>query len=105
MRSALQALQLTDYRSYAVAELRPDGRSVFLFGPNGAGKTNLLEAISLLSPGRGLRGAPLAEVEIAAYDLGSWATHGMTQGARSMEQATAATVGGGGARRGALPRR
>jgi DNA replication and repair protein RecF len=62
MRSALQSLTLTDYRSYAVAELRPEGRSVFLFGPNGAGKTNLLEAISLLSPGRGLRGAPLAEV-------------------------------------------
>ena len=62
MRSALNAVQLTDYRSYAAAELRPEGRSVFLFGPNGAGKTNLLEAISLLSPGRGLRGAPLAEV-------------------------------------------
>jgi len=62
VRSALQSLTLTDYRSYAGAELRPEGRSVFLFGPNGAGKTNLLEAISLLSPGRGLRGAPLAEV-------------------------------------------
>lgn len=62
MRSALCQLQLTDFRSYAVAELRPEGRSVFLFGPNGAGKTNLLEAISLLSPGRGLRGVPLAEV-------------------------------------------
>jgi DNA replication and repair protein RecF len=62
MRSALNALQLTDYRSYAGAELRPEGRSVYLFGPNGAGKTNLLEAISLLSPGRGLRGSPLAEV-------------------------------------------
>lgn len=62
MRSQIEALTLTDYRSYAAAELRPEGRSVFLFGPNGAGKTNLLEAISLLSPGRGLRGAPLAEV-------------------------------------------
>lgn len=62
MRSALNAIQLTNYRSYAAADLRPEGRSVFLFGPNGAGKTNLLEAISLLSPGRGLRGAPLAEV-------------------------------------------
>lgn len=62
MRSALHSLQLTDYRSYAHAELRAEGRSVFLFGPNGAGKTNLLEAISLLSPGRGLRGAALAEV-------------------------------------------
>ena len=38
------------------------GRSAFLFGPNGAGKTNLLEAISLLSPGRGLRRAPMAEL-------------------------------------------
>ncbi|HEX6859716.1 MAG TPA: DNA replication/repair protein RecF [Caulobacteraceae bacterium] len=62
MRAALQSLTLSDFRSYAAAELCVDGRSVFLFGPNGAGKTNLLEAISLLSPGRGLRGAPLAEV-------------------------------------------
>jgi DNA replication and repair protein RecF len=62
MRSVIQSLSLTDYRSYAAAELCADGRSVFLFGPNGAGKTNLLEAISLLSPGRGLRGAPLSEV-------------------------------------------
>src|SRR5690349_16112772 len=62
MRSALHELQLADYRSYASAELSPHGRSVFLFGPNGAGKTNLLEAISLLSPGRGLRGAALSEV-------------------------------------------
>ncbi|MFZ5668268.1 MAG: DNA replication/repair protein RecF [Pseudomonadota bacterium] len=62
MRSALTALALTDFRSYERAELRAEGRSVFLFGPNGAGKTNLLEAISLLSPGRGLRGSSLAEV-------------------------------------------
>ena len=62
MRSQIEMLTLSDYRSYASAELSPLGRSVFLFGPNGAGKTNLLEAISLLSPGRGLRGAPLAEV-------------------------------------------
>ena len=62
MQSALHQLQLTDFRSYAAAELRPEGRSVYLFGPNGAGKTNLLEALSLLSPGRGLRGVPLAEV-------------------------------------------
>jgi len=62
VQSALHQLQLTDFRSYAAAELRPEGRSVYLFGPNGAGKTNLLEALSLLSPGRGLRGVPLAEV-------------------------------------------
>ena len=60
--AALLSLTLTDFRSYERATLRPDGRSVYLFGPNGAGKTNLLEAISLLSPGKGLRGASLTEV-------------------------------------------
>lgn len=62
MPSALLQLRLTDFRCYDAAVLTPAGRSVFLYGPNGAGKTNLLEAISLLSPGRGLRGAALADV-------------------------------------------
>ena len=62
MKSAIAELTLTDYRSYQHVTLQSGGRSVYLHGPNGAGKTNLLEAISLLSPGRGLRGAPLAEV-------------------------------------------
>jgi DNA replication and repair protein RecF len=62
-RSALHVarLQLTNFRSYARAEVQLSGRPVVLAGPNGAGKTNLLEAISLLSPGRGLRGATLSE--------------------------------------------
>ncbi len=58
----VQSLTLTQFRSYEHAELKTGGRSVFLFGPNGAGKTNLLEAISLFSPGRGMRGASLAEI-------------------------------------------
>ena len=62
MRSRLGTIRLTDFRSYERAVLTTDGRSVFLFGPNGAGKTNLLEAISFLSPGRGLRGASLSDV-------------------------------------------
>ena len=61
-RAALLSLTLTDFRSYERATLRPEGRSVYLFGANGAGKTNLLEAISLLSPGKGLRGSSLVEV-------------------------------------------
>ena len=61
-RSVLKHLAVTDFRSYARAELELDGRGVFLFGLNGAGKTNLLEAVSLLSPGRGLRGAAIAEL-------------------------------------------
>ena len=60
--AVLTSLTLTDFRSYSLGVLQPAGRSVWLAGPNGAGKTNLLEAISLLSPGRGLRGASLAEV-------------------------------------------
>jgi DNA replication and repair protein RecF len=62
MRAVLNALTLTDFRSYEAASLNAAGRSVYLFGPNGAGKTNLLEAISFLSPGKGLRGATSSEV-------------------------------------------
>lgn len=54
---AVERLSLVRFRSYARAELEFDGRPVAVHGPNGAGKTNLIEAISLLSPGRGLRGA------------------------------------------------
>jgi DNA replication and repair protein RecF len=61
-RAAFTRLTLTDFRSYAKAELELLGRPVFLVGPNGAGKTNLLEAVSFFTPGRGLRGASLAEV-------------------------------------------
>lgn len=60
--AALLSLTLTDFRSYERARLETAGRSVYLFGANGAGKTNLLEAISLLTPGKGLRGASLADV-------------------------------------------
>jgi DNA replication and repair protein RecF len=55
-------LALTDFRSYASALLQPGSGFVLLFGENGAGKTNLLEAVSLLTPGRGLRGAALSEM-------------------------------------------
>jgi DNA replication and repair protein RecF len=53
----LSTLALAHFRSHRRADLAFDGRPVAFFGPNGAGKTNLLEAISLLSPGRGLRRA------------------------------------------------
>lgn len=55
-------LSLTDFRSYADALVAPGSGFVVLTGENGAGKTNLLEAVSLLAPGRGLRGAALAEM-------------------------------------------
>jgi DNA replication and repair protein RecF len=58
---AVTRLTLTNFRSYAMAELVTAGAPVVLAGPNGAGKTNILDAISLLSPGRGLRGAKLGD--------------------------------------------
>ena len=62
MPAAIRRLSLTDFRSYDRMSVELDGRPVVLWGANGAGKTNLLEAISFLSPGRGLRGASAAEV-------------------------------------------
>lgn len=55
-------LALTDFRSYPSAVIEAGPGFVLLSGENGAGKTNLLEAVSLLSPGRGLRGAALSEM-------------------------------------------
>ena len=55
-------LALTDFRSYGHLRLETDARPVVLTGANGAGKTNLLEALSFLVPGRGLRNARLGEV-------------------------------------------
>ena len=55
-------LSLSDFRSYADALLAPGPGFVILTGENGVGKTNVLEGLSLLSPGRGLRGAALGEM-------------------------------------------
>ncbi len=58
----LTRLTLTNFRSYAAATLEPGPGFVVLTGDNGAGKTNILEAVSLLAPGRGLRGSALGEM-------------------------------------------
>ncbi|MEA3080547.1 MAG: replication and repair protein RecF [Sphingomonadales bacterium] len=55
-------LTLTDFRSYASATVEPGPGFVLLYGENGTGKTNLLEAVSMLTPGRGLRGAALPDM-------------------------------------------
>jgi DNA replication and repair protein RecF len=62
-RPAVSRLMLTDFRGYAALRLAVDERPVVLTGANGAGKTNLLEAISFLAPGRGLRRARLADID------------------------------------------
>ncbi len=59
---AVKELTVSHFRSHKLARLELDSRPVAIYGPNGAGKTNLLEAISLLSPGRGLRRATLEEM-------------------------------------------
>ncbi|WP_419757476.1 DNA replication/repair protein RecF [Acidisoma sp.] len=70
----LTRLDLTDFRNYAALSWRPEARISVISGPNGSGKTNLLEAISLLGPGRGLRQARAAEFPRLRPEGGtSWA--------------------------------
>ncbi|RMD47301.1 MAG: DNA replication/repair protein RecF [Alphaproteobacteria bacterium] len=77
---AVLRLVLGRFRSHAATRLEVDARPVVLFGPNGAGKTNLLEAISQLVPGRGLRGAPPEEMARAPGAEG-WKIAALVQGA------------------------
>jgi len=70
--AAVSRLALTDFRSYASASIEPGSGFVLLFGENGAGKTNLLEAVSMLAPGRGLRGAALSDMARQGSS-GGWA--------------------------------
>ena len=62
-RCAVEQLVLTAFRNYSQQTIEPAGRSVVLTGANGAGKTNILEALSLLAPGRGMRGATLSQLQ------------------------------------------
>jgi DNA replication and repair protein RecF len=68
----LSRLRLSHFRNYQSAALDLDERHVVLVGPNGAGKTNLLEAVSLLAPDRGLRRAPFEDLAAHGSD-GAWA--------------------------------
>lgn len=69
---AVVRLTLSDFRCYAATRLEVAPLPVVLTGPNGAGKTNLLEAISFLAPGRGLRRAKLTEIDRRGC-AGPWA--------------------------------
>jgi DNA replication and repair protein RecF len=77
--SRIHRLTLTHFRNYRAAGIAARGDMVALVGPNGAGKTNCLEAISYLSPGRGLRRATLEDVADNQGD-GSWAVSAEVEG-------------------------
>jgi len=85
----IRRLTLTNFRSYHAASIEVGEGPAVLMGANGAGKTNLLEAISFLAPGRGLRRATLEEVAFSEGD-GSWAVSAEVEGALGL-----ATIGTG----------
>jgi DNA replication and repair protein RecF len=87
--SRIRRLALTNFRNYRAASLQARSDMVVLVGPNGAGKTNCIEAISFLSPGRGLRRATLEDVADNQGD-GSWAVSAEVEGALGL-----ATLGTG----------
>jgi DNA replication and repair protein RecF len=89
VKARISRLTLSNFRSYHAANIAVGGDVVVLVGPNGAGKTNLLEAISLLSPGRGLRRADTSELAFNEGD-GSWAISAEVDGALGL-----ATLGTG----------
>jgi DNA replication and repair protein RecF len=77
---SVAALTLTEFRCYRRAAIEVDERPVVLTGPNGAGKTNLLEAISFLVPGRGLRQAKLSEIDHRVPAAGNGAAQPLAWG-------------------------
>src|SRR6202042_1527460 len=86
----IDRLTLSNFRNYRGATVEAgDARTIVLVGPNGAGKTNLIEAISFLAPGRGLRRATIEEVAFIEGD-GSWAVAAEIEGALGL-----ATLGTG----------
>ncbi len=76
----IRRLTLTNFRNYRAATITLDRGAIVLIGPNGAGKTNVLEAISFLAPGRGLRYATLEDAAFSEGD-GSWAVSAEVEGA------------------------
>jgi DNA replication and repair protein RecF len=89
VKARICRLTLSNFRSYHAANIAVGGDLVVLVGPNGAGKTNLLEAISLFSPGRGLRRADTSEFAFNEGD-GSWAISAEVDGSLGL-----ATLGTG----------
>ncbi|MDX8520575.1 DNA replication/repair protein RecF [Mesorhizobium dulcispinae] len=94
-QSYISKLTLTNFRNYAGLSLELEPGAVVLSGDNGAGKTNLLEAISLLTPGRGLRRAPYADVAREGGD-GGFALHARIEGPEGQVEIGTGISGGDG---------
>lgn len=92
---ALTELSLSHFRSHGATRLECDGRPIALFGPNGAGKTNILEAVSLFSPGRGMRRAAADELARQPEALGWKLSAVLHSGHMAHELATWAEPGSG----------
>ena len=90
---AITRLALSHFRSHRQTVIEVDARPVAIFGPNGAGKTNILEAISLLSPGRGLRRAQVGDLARRPEALG-WKITADVSGTPGHEIETWAEPGG-----------
>jgi DNA replication and repair protein RecF len=85
MSLALTQLKLSHFRSHKASELSCDSRPVAIYGPNGAGKTNILEAVSLFSPGRGIRRASAQDMTRRPEALG-WKLSGLLQGPEGAQE-------------------
>jgi DNA replication and repair protein RecF len=94
MPLALTHLALSHFRSHLRAQVDVDPRPVAIYGPNGAGKTNLIEAVSLFSPGRGLRRASAAEMARRPESLG-WKITGHLTGPEGLQEIAFTSEGGG----------
>ncbi|WP_233270632.1 DNA replication/repair protein RecF [Chachezhania sediminis] len=90
----LERVRLAQFRSHRRAALELDGRPVAIWGPNGAGKTNILEAVSLFSPGRGLRRAKAEEIARRPASVG-WAVGGLVAGGGPVHEIEMRAEGGG----------
>ena len=91
---AIQELTLSHFRSHKTARLECDGRPIAIYGPNGAGKTNILEAVSLFSPGRGIRRAAADELMRAPERLG-WKLTSVLQSLYQVHELSTWTEPGG----------
>jgi DNA replication and repair protein RecF len=88
-------LALADFRSHEALDLELDHRPVCLHGPNGAGKTNILEALTMLAPGRGLRSAALMDVARGGAEAAQARARPWAVSARMMVEGEEHTLGAG----------